>query len=237
MEDCHRGNRTCPHTTTPDVVERILEIRKRRGWGARKIRRVLESDATIQSAPTVDTVHRILDRHGCVEHAKPRRRRTHPGPPLPFPDEPNATLTADFNGEFRTGDGHLCFPLTVQGGYTRFLLECRGMLRLDFQATIRRSATSSESSGSPSGFGLTTVTPLPPTPSDVYVRSILASSGSFRSRKRSGSAAAIGAVGTQSGFGRSTYFAFVNTIGLPPLFSIICPVAALNSNTTPPPCS
>jgi hypothetical protein len=31
-----------------------------------------------------------------------------------------------------------CFPLTVQDGYTRFLLECRGMLRLDLDATMRR---------------------------------------------------------------------------------------------------
>jgi transposase InsO family protein len=120
------------------VVERILQVRKRRGWGARKIRSVLKKDPGLQAVPTVDTIHRVLDRHGCVEHTKARRRRTHPGPPLPFPDEPNGTWTADFKGEFRTRDGYLCFPLTVQDGYSRFLLECRGMLRLDLQATIQR---------------------------------------------------------------------------------------------------
>ena len=133
-----RRPHSCPHVTAPEVVQRILDIRKRRGWGARKIRHVLGKEPSIETAPTVDTIHRILERSGCVEHRKPRRRRTHPGPPLPFPDEPNATWTADFKGEFRTRDGHLCFPLTVQDGYTRFLLECRGMLRLDLQATIRR---------------------------------------------------------------------------------------------------
>lgn len=128
----------CPHSTPQPVVDRILEIRRRRGWGARKIRRVLANDQTNDVVPTVDTIHRILVRSGCVEPRKPRRRRTHPGPPLPIPEEPNATWTADFKGEFRTQDGHLCFPLTVQDGYTRFLLDCRAMLRLDLEATMRR---------------------------------------------------------------------------------------------------
>jgi transposase InsO family protein len=88
--------------------------------------------------PTVDTVPRVLERNGKAEHRKPRRRRTHPGAPLPIPNEPNATWTADFKGEFRARDGHLCFPLTVEGGYTRFLLDCHGMLRLDLAITIKR---------------------------------------------------------------------------------------------------
>jgi transposase InsO family protein len=138
LHDRSRRPRSCAHATPEHVVERILQVRKRRGWGARKIRSVLKKDPGLQAVPTVDTIHRVLDRHGCVEHTKARRRRTHPGPPLPFPDEPNGTWTADFKGEFRTRDGYLCFPLTVQDGYSRFLLECRGMLRLDLQATIQR---------------------------------------------------------------------------------------------------
>lgn len=116
----------------------MLEIRKRRSWGARKIRRVLENDPDVTCVPSVDTIHRILQRHGKVEPRTPRRRRTHPSAPPLDPEEPNATWTADFKGEFRTRDGHLCFPLTMQDGYSRFLLECRGMLRLDLQATLQR---------------------------------------------------------------------------------------------------
>ena len=136
LQDRSSRPHSCPHAMAPATEARILEIRKRRGWGARKIRRVLLRE--IETVPSVDAIHRALDRAGKVDHSKPRRRRTHPGRPLPMPDEPNATWTADFKGEFRTRDGHLCFPLTVQDGYSRFLLECRGMLRLDLQATIRR---------------------------------------------------------------------------------------------------
>ena len=138
LADRSRRPLSCSHATSVDVVEQILEIRKRRGWGARKIRRVLKDKLACESLPSVDTVHRILDRHGLVQHGKARRRQTHPGPPLPFPDYPNGTWTADFKGEFRTRDGNLCFPLTVQDGYSRFLFDCRGMLRLDLEATMRR---------------------------------------------------------------------------------------------------
>ena len=41
--------------------------------------------------------------------------------------EPNACWTVDYKGQFRTGNGVYCYPLTVQDGATRFLLGCRGM--------------------------------------------------------------------------------------------------------------
>lgn len=40
---------------------------------------------------------------------------------------PNATWTADFKGQFKTGDGIYCFPLTVADGATRYLLACRAL--------------------------------------------------------------------------------------------------------------
>lgn len=137
LRDHSHRPRSCPHATSEPVVRRILEIRKKRGWGARKIRRKLEDDPELPEVPSPDTITRILRRNGCIDTRKPRRRRTHAGPPLPILPEPNATWTADFKGEFRTRDGKLCFPLTVQDGYSRFLLECRAMLRLDLEATLR----------------------------------------------------------------------------------------------------
>ena len=138
LQDRSRRPHSCAHATSEYVVKRILTIRRRRKWGARKIRTRLGKDPAILVVPSIDTIHRILERHGEVEPRKPRRRRTHPGPPLPIPAEPNATWTADFKGELRNLNGKLCYPLTVQDGHTRFLLECHGMLRLDLQETIQR---------------------------------------------------------------------------------------------------
>lgn len=42
-------------------------------------------------------------------------------------DTPNAVWTADFKGQFRTGDGAYCYPLTVCDGCSRYLLACRGL--------------------------------------------------------------------------------------------------------------
>jgi transposase InsO family protein len=57
-----------------------------------------------------------------------RRRHRHPGD-LPLQaGAPNAVWTADFKGQFRTGDGLYCYPLTVADAYSRFLLSCSAQL-------------------------------------------------------------------------------------------------------------
>lgn len=40
-------------------------------------------------------------------------------------------LERRLQGQFCMGDPRLCYPLTVQDGQSRFLLECRGMHSLD----------------------------------------------------------------------------------------------------------
>jgi len=42
-------------------------------------------------------------------------------------DQPNHVWCADYKGEFRTGDGIYCYPLTITDGCTRYLLECKGL--------------------------------------------------------------------------------------------------------------
>lgn len=136
LKDRSHRPRSCPYATPPEIVDRILEVRKHRGWGAPKLRRVIERE--FGEAPCVDTVHQILRRHGMIKTRKPRRRRIHPGPPTTPMDRPNAVWTADFKGQFRTGDERLCYPLTVQDGFSRFLLDCKGLLRINQDKTLRR---------------------------------------------------------------------------------------------------
>lgn len=40
---------------------------------------------------------------------------------------PNDLWCADFKGEFKTGDGIYCFPLTVTDQHSRFLLGCQAL--------------------------------------------------------------------------------------------------------------
>ena len=59
----------------------------------------------------------------CRRYGKPG----HPGKPLTPMDEPNAVWTVDFKGQFKMRSGPYCYPLTIQDGFSRFLLECRGL--------------------------------------------------------------------------------------------------------------
>jgi transposase InsO family protein len=111
-----------------DVAARLLICRQQHPtWGPRKLLAYLARRQPRAAWPAASTVGELLKRHGLV---RPRRRRPHPGhpgrPTTPM-DAPNAVWTTDFKGQFRTGDGAYCYPLTVCDGYSRYLLACRGL--------------------------------------------------------------------------------------------------------------
>ena len=116
----------CPHAT-PDAVElHVVELRQKFGWGSRKIRKLTEQE--FGAAPARRTIDRIFERHDLT--AKGRRgpaKRGHPGKPFTPMDEPNAVWTVDFKGQFKMRNGRYCYPLTIQDGFSRFLLECQGL--------------------------------------------------------------------------------------------------------------
>ncbi len=126
---------TCPHATPTVVVQQILALQRRYRWGARKVRWLLAKRVPLDLVPTVATVHRILERHGRTGRRGRAHRRFHAGRPDTAFDQPNAIWTADFKGQFRTGNGVYCYPLTVQDGATRFLLACRGLLEPTIEAS------------------------------------------------------------------------------------------------------
>jgi transposase InsO family protein len=118
---------SCPHATRPKVIEAVLRLRKRWKWGAPKLRELLGAELPSAEVPAVATIHRILVRHGRVRKRRRSRQRPHPGRPTTAITRPNAIWSADFKGQFRTGDGHYCYPLTVQDAYSRYLLACQGL--------------------------------------------------------------------------------------------------------------
>src|SRR3989442_5084104 len=126
---------SCPHATPAPIVQQILALQHRFRWGARKVRWLLAQRVPVELVPTVATVHRILERHGRTGRRRPSRRRFHAGRPDTAFDQPNAIWTADFKGQFRTGNGVYCYPLTVQDGATRFLLGCRRLREPTIEAS------------------------------------------------------------------------------------------------------
>jgi putative transposase len=69
----------------------------------------------------------MLKRHGLVEDRPRRRAIGHPGRPSVIIEGPNDCWSADFKGQFCTGDGRWCYPLTVTDNYSRYLLACQAL--------------------------------------------------------------------------------------------------------------
>jgi transposase InsO family protein len=83
----------------------------------------------LRAWPAASTIADLLARRGLVHNRRhPRRHPVHPGVVRPVTDAPNDLWTADFKGQFRTGDGKYCFPLTLADQHTRYLLACHGVL-------------------------------------------------------------------------------------------------------------
>jgi transposase InsO family protein len=123
---CDRSRRPVRYANQlPEQVERLIVEAKRDKphWGARKIRellvRKLAGDVRI---PARSTVHAVLDRHGLVKRARQRRRCKAVGTELSQAGRPNDLWCADFKGEFKTGNGRYCYPLTVTDQASRYLL-------------------------------------------------------------------------------------------------------------------
>lgn len=96
--------------------------------------------------PARSTAAALLKRHGLITSPRRRRALGHPGRPTTPMEEPNAIWTADFKGQFKTGDGRYCFPLTVADGASRYLLACCSLTSV--RTVARRASTARDSSRS-----------------------------------------------------------------------------------------
>jgi putative transposase len=120
-----------PDATPDEVVHWIVALRRRHpSYGPKKLLAMLKRQHHRAAWPATSTVALILKRQGLITEA-PRKRRhgATPVAPLVRPAAPNELWTVDFKGQFRTGDGRYCYPLTVADRFSRFLLDCHGLLR------------------------------------------------------------------------------------------------------------
>jgi putative transposase len=69
----------------------------------------------------------ILSRHGLVPKQRNRRHIGDPGKPSSQILAPNDLWSADFKGQFKTGDGVYCYPLTVADGFSRYPVGCQAL--------------------------------------------------------------------------------------------------------------
>jgi putative transposase len=128
LQERSRRPGSSPNETPTEVVQALLEQRRRHpSWGGKKLLTVLAQRHPNWSLPHRSTACDILNRHGMVPKQRRRRAIGHPGQPSSSILAPNDLWCADFKGQFKTGDGIYCYPLTVTDGYSRFLLQCQGL--------------------------------------------------------------------------------------------------------------
>lgn len=128
LEEQSRRPRHSPNETAPEIVTALIEARRRHPtWGAKKLLTLVRNRHPRWDLPGRSTVCDILSRNGMVPKKRQRRRIGHPGKPSSSMLAPNDVWSADFKGQFKTGDGLYCYPLTVTDGFSRYLLGCQAL--------------------------------------------------------------------------------------------------------------
>jgi putative transposase len=76
----------------------------------------------------VSTAGTILARHGKVQRRTPRRPGVGRIEHSPYEiSGAGDTMSADYKGQFRSGNGELCYPLTICDPFSRFVLDIVAM--------------------------------------------------------------------------------------------------------------
>lgn len=140
LTDCSRRPHHSPQATDADLVEALVAERRRHPrWGAKKLLAVAARRQPEAAWPSRSTVCTLIKQRGLVTPRRRRDRSTHaPASPLAPITAVNEVWTTDFKGEFRTGDGVYCYPLTLRDGFSRFVLRCDALVSRSYEATRRR---------------------------------------------------------------------------------------------------
>jgi transposase InsO family protein len=126
--------------TDEAVRQAIVEARRRHPtWGAGKLIAWLARREPAGVWPARATACDLLKRAGLV---RARRRRCRPpaAGPLAAVTRVNEVWTVDFKGQFRTGDGSDCYPLTLRDAQSRYVLRCDALSGPLLAPTQRRLA-------------------------------------------------------------------------------------------------
>lgn len=128
LEERSRRPERCSHETAIEITESVLEMRRKHPyWGAKKLLVILKKRYPKVTWPARSTVCDLLSRHGMIEKKRRRKYPGHAGKPTQSMDTPNETWCVDYKGQFKTGNGIYCYPLTVTDGCTRYILRCHGL--------------------------------------------------------------------------------------------------------------
>jgi putative transposase len=138
VHDRPRTKFTYPNITKYEVVEELLEAKRRHiNWGPAKIRDYLKINNPHLVLPATSTVGSIFRQHGLVKPRKKRLQIPAYTQPLSHAQENNSVWSVDFKGQFKLGNGELCYPLTISDNFSRYLICCESLANPTLEGSRR----------------------------------------------------------------------------------------------------
>lgn len=134
LEELPRRPERSPARTRQELVDELVALKnKHPGFGPAKLVPMLEGSRG-EHVMAVSTAGQILARHGLV--VKRRARHRSAGRIEHGPYEVSGagdSMTADYKGQFRMGNGLLCYPLTIADPFSRYVLAIDAMASTHMQ--------------------------------------------------------------------------------------------------------
>jgi putative transposase len=128
LEERSRAPHSHPNAMSEETATEILGVRRAHSdWGPDKLLDWLSRRKPELALPAICTAAELLKREGLIKPRKRKRHATPYGAPFVQAVAPNDLWSADFKGQFRMGNGALCYPLTLSDGASRFFLCCQGL--------------------------------------------------------------------------------------------------------------
>lgn len=123
LSDKSKRPNVIANKTPKQIEEKVVLLRVKRHWGAKKIKTSLENEGI--QLPCVKTINNILNRYGCISEEESSKHR-------PFTrfekDNCNEMWQTDFKGEFKMKDGNYCFPLDIFDDHSRFVISIKPVI-------------------------------------------------------------------------------------------------------------
>jgi len=126
LGDRSRRPHTSPTKTAAAVEQALLMLKEKHpDYGPDKLVAMLEKAGIRLAAPTARD---LLRRHGLVKTRRGRTPRWSPqGEPVIAAWGPGQTMTTDYKGQFRLGNGMFCYPLTIADPGSRYVFAVEAM--------------------------------------------------------------------------------------------------------------
>jgi len=128
LEELSRRPELSPDRTSQELVDELVGLkRKYPAFGPAKLVPMLD-ERHGEHVLAVSTAGQILARHGLVAKRRPRHRSAGRIEHSPYQIAgAGDSMTADYKGQFRMGNGALCYPLTVADPFSRYVLAIAAM--------------------------------------------------------------------------------------------------------------